>query len=81
MGASRGRFAVEGFSEVLNAEVSPLGIKVTIVEPGESRTRLTGSSMTLHPVSQDMSSGRPDEHLRRGPSAPRPATPSARPAS
>jgi len=28
------KFGVEGFSEVLNAEVRPLGIKVTIVEPG-----------------------------------------------
>ncbi len=27
------KFAVEGFSEVLNAEVKPLGIKVTIIEP------------------------------------------------
>ena len=30
------KFAVEGFSEVLNAEVKPLGIKVTIVEPAGS---------------------------------------------
>jgi NAD(P)-dependent dehydrogenase (short-subunit alcohol dehydrogenase family) len=32
------KFAVEGFSEVLNAEVGPLGIKVTIIEPGGFRT-------------------------------------------
>ena len=32
------KFAVEGFSEVLNAEVKPLGIKVTIIEPGGFRT-------------------------------------------
>ncbi len=30
------KFGVEGFSEVLNAEVKPLGIKVTIIEPGGS---------------------------------------------
>jgi NAD(P)-dependent dehydrogenase (short-subunit alcohol dehydrogenase family) len=32
------KFAVAGFSEVLNNEVKPLGIKVTIVEPGGFRT-------------------------------------------
>jgi NAD(P)-dependent dehydrogenase (short-subunit alcohol dehydrogenase family) len=47
------KFAVEGFSEVLNAEVSPLGIKVTIVEPGPFRTDWAGSSMTVYPVSPD----------------------------
>ena len=47
------KFAVEGFSEVLNAEVSALGIKVTIVEPGPFRTDWAGSSMTVYPVSPD----------------------------
>ena len=47
------KFAVEGFSEVLNAEVSPLGIKVTIVEPGPFRTDWAGSSMTVYPASPD----------------------------
>jgi NAD(P)-dependent dehydrogenase (short-subunit alcohol dehydrogenase family) len=32
------KFAVEGFSEVLANEVAPLGIKVTIAEPGGIRT-------------------------------------------
>ena len=32
------KFAVEGLSEALAAEVAPLGIKVTIVEPGPFRT-------------------------------------------
>lgn len=31
------RWGVEGFSEVLSREVAPLGIKVTILEPGELR--------------------------------------------
>jgi NAD(P)-dependent dehydrogenase (short-subunit alcohol dehydrogenase family) len=47
------KFAVEGFSEVLNTEVKPLGIRVTIVEPGAFRTDWGGSSMTLHPVNPD----------------------------
>ncbi len=33
------KFAIEGFSETLAAEVAELGIKVTIVEPGPHRTR------------------------------------------
>ncbi len=32
------KFGIEGFSETLAAEVAPLGIKVTIVEPGPFRT-------------------------------------------
>jgi NAD(P)-dependent dehydrogenase (short-subunit alcohol dehydrogenase family) len=47
------KFAVEGFSEVLNAEVKPLGIKVTIIEPGGFRTDWGGSSMGTVPVGPD----------------------------
>ncbi|MEE6262468.1 oxidoreductase [Plantactinospora sonchi] len=39
------KWAVEGFSEVLNNEVKPFGIKVTIVEPGGFRTDWGGASM------------------------------------
>lgn len=39
------KFAVEGLSESLFHEVGPLGIKVTIVEPGTFRTNWAGSSM------------------------------------
>lgn len=39
------KWAVEGFSEVLSKEVSPLGLKVTLVEPGGFRTDWAGSSM------------------------------------
>ncbi|CAM4063328.1 oxidoreductase [Kibdelosporangium persicum] len=39
------KFAVEGFSEVLTNEVKPLGIRVTIVEPGAFRTDWQGASM------------------------------------
>jgi NAD(P)-dependent dehydrogenase (short-subunit alcohol dehydrogenase family) len=41
------KFGVEGFSESLSKEVGPLGIKVTIVEPGGFRTDFAGSSTEL----------------------------------
>ena len=47
------KFAVEGFSEVLAAEVRPFGVRVVIVEPGAFRTDWQGSSMTMHPVGRD----------------------------
>jgi NAD(P)-dependent dehydrogenase (short-subunit alcohol dehydrogenase family) len=47
------KFGIEGFSEVLNAEVKPLGIKVTIVEPGGFRTDWGGSSMGTSRVGAD----------------------------
>ncbi len=43
------KWAVEGFSEVLGREVGPLGIRVTIVEPGGFRTDWAGSSMRVDP--------------------------------
>src|SRR6266568_5589523 len=50
---SAAKWGVEGFSEVLSREVAPLGIKVTIVEPGGFRTDFAGSSTQL-------SEGRPE---------------------
>ena len=44
------KWAVEGFSGVLAKEVAPLGIKVTIIEPGGFRTDWAGSSMTVHAI-------------------------------
>jgi NAD(P)-dependent dehydrogenase (short-subunit alcohol dehydrogenase family) len=38
------KFGVEGFSESLSNEIGPLGVKVTIVEPGGFRTDFAGSS-------------------------------------
>jgi len=38
------KFAVEGLSEALAAEVAPLGIHVTIIEPGPFRTDFLGRS-------------------------------------
>jgi NAD(P)-dependent dehydrogenase (short-subunit alcohol dehydrogenase family) len=48
------KFAVEGLSESLAAEVAPLGIRVTIVEPAAFRTNWSGPR------------GRRDHHGGRG---------------
>ena len=40
------KFAVEGLSQALAQEVAPLGIRVTLVEPGPFRTDFMGRSMT-----------------------------------
>lgn len=39
------KFAVEGFSEALAQEVAPLGIKVSLVEPGPFRTEFAGKGL------------------------------------
>jgi short-subunit dehydrogenase len=41
------KFAVEGFSEGLCDEVKPLGIRVTIVEPGAFRTNFAAAAYSF----------------------------------
>jgi NAD(P)-dependent dehydrogenase (short-subunit alcohol dehydrogenase family) len=41
------KFAIEGFSEALADELKPLGIRVTIIEPGPFRTDFLGRSGKL----------------------------------
>lgn len=47
------KWAVGGFSEVLAKEVGPLGIRVTVVEPGGMRTDWAGSSMRVDDIRAD----------------------------
>jgi NAD(P)-dependent dehydrogenase (short-subunit alcohol dehydrogenase family) len=46
------KWATAGFSAVLAAEVAPLGIRVTSLEPGGMATDWAGSSMTVPEISE-----------------------------
>jgi NAD(P)-dependent dehydrogenase (short-subunit alcohol dehydrogenase family) len=46
------KWAVGGFSSVLATEVVPLGIRVTVLEPGGMETDWAGSSMHVPPISE-----------------------------
>lgn len=46
------KWAIAGFSTVLSAEVAPLGIKVTVLEPGGIKTDWNGTSMGHTPISE-----------------------------
>jgi NADP-dependent 3-hydroxy acid dehydrogenase YdfG len=43
------KFALEAISEALAQEVKPLGIKVTIIEPGSSRTNFSSRALSTLP--------------------------------
>jgi NAD(P)-dependent dehydrogenase (short-subunit alcohol dehydrogenase family) len=51
------KFALEGVSEALQGEVAPLGIKVTIVEPGPFRTDFIGRSLDRAETQMDAYQG------------------------
>jgi NAD(P)-dependent dehydrogenase (short-subunit alcohol dehydrogenase family) len=44
------KFAIDGFSRVLQAETAPFGVKVVVVEPSGFRTDWAGTSMTVHDI-------------------------------
>lgn len=43
------KFALEGLSEALAAELEPLGLRVTVIEPGPFRTDWAGRSLQVGP--------------------------------
>jgi short-subunit dehydrogenase len=45
------KFAVEGLTESLQYELSPLGIQVKLIEPGGYKTKFAGSSMSFFGIS------------------------------
>jgi len=51
------KFALEGTSEALAKEVEPLGVKVTLIEPGAFRTDFNGRSLTAAKQSIDAYAG------------------------
>lgn len=61
------KWAVGGFSTCLAREVAPLGIKVTVLEPGGMRTHWAGASITTPKVSKpyEQTVGYFAEFLRR----------------
>jgi NAD(P)-dependent dehydrogenase (short-subunit alcohol dehydrogenase family) len=44
------KFAIDGFSRVLQAETAPFGVKVMVVEPSGFRTDWAGSSMIVRDI-------------------------------
>lgn len=67
------KFAIAGFSEVLINEVAPLGIQVTIVEPGGFASDWAGSSMKNYQAQPDYQAtvGETTRRLRGNPGAAR----------
>ena len=70
------KWAIGGFSTVLAQEVEPLGIKITVLEPGGIRTDWAGSSMRTPPISEPYKAtvGMADE-MRRNASGKQPSLP------
>jgi NAD(P)-dependent dehydrogenase (short-subunit alcohol dehydrogenase family) len=44
------KFAIDGFSRVLQAETAPFGVRVIVVEPSGFRTDWAGSSMIIRDI-------------------------------
>jgi NAD(P)-dependent dehydrogenase (short-subunit alcohol dehydrogenase family) len=59
------KYAVEGISESLAAEVAPLGIKVLIVEPGPFRTNWAGPSIKQSATQIDAYAGTAGERRKQ----------------
>lgn len=66
------KFAIDGFSRVLQAEAKPFGIRVLVVEPSGFRTDWAGSSMVVHdiPAQYAATIGVMNDVIRRNPAGP-----------
>ena len=66
------KFAIDGFSRVLQAETAPFGIKVIIVEPSGFKTDWAGSSMIIRDIPEAYAEtvGAVNTQLRRNPDGP-----------
>jgi short-subunit dehydrogenase len=62
---SAGKFALEGFSAALAAEVNPLGIKVLVPQPGPMRTNFAGAAISesAHIPAYDVTVRKLREHV------------------
>jgi NAD(P)-dependent dehydrogenase (short-subunit alcohol dehydrogenase family) len=66
------KFAIDGFSRVLQAETAPFGVKVIVVEPSGFKTDWAGSSMIIHDVPDAYAEtvGAVNTRLRQNPDGP-----------
>ena len=66
------KFAIDGFSRVLQAETAPFGVKVIVVEPSGFKTDWAGSSMIVRdiPESYTETVGAINRRVRQNPAGP-----------
>jgi NAD(P)-dependent dehydrogenase (short-subunit alcohol dehydrogenase family) len=66
------KFAIDGFSRVLQAETAPFGVRVLVVEPSGFRTDWAGSSMIVREVPDEYAStvGAMNARIRQSPDGP-----------
>jgi NAD(P)-dependent dehydrogenase (short-subunit alcohol dehydrogenase family) len=66
------KFAIDGFSRVLQAETAPFGVKVIVVEPSGFKTDWAGSSMIIRDIPEAYAGtvGAVNTRLRQSPDGP-----------
>ncbi len=66
------KFAIDGFSRVLQAETAPFGVKVIVVEPSGFKTDWAGSSMIIRDIPEAYAEtvGAVNTRLRHNPEGP-----------
>src|SRR6266446_3305592 len=66
------KFAIDGFSRVLQAETAPFGVKVIVVEPSGFKTDWAGSSMIIRDIPEAYAEtvGAVNTRLRQNPDGP-----------